>query len=605
MMDIAVPSRHAIKTAKRILGAFRQYFWLDNWRSRGIIFLTFLTILAGKGFNLIAPFFYKEAVDALSPSNMRLTAIPLVFVLAYGGARLAEQLSSYTRNVIFEAFLAQRADQIRCGFFEHLHRLSVRFHLERQTGGLSLSLLRGVNAMRTVFENIFFNMLPVIIEVILLCVTLTKLYDIKYLALMLVATAIYLAATYQVTGKRSALLRDVNMAYDRASTQAVDSLLNFETVKYFAKEEHEVGRFRANHEALRVMSLKSTRGYQSLFLIQGAVIAVTSTLAMIMAAHDVSAGHMKVGDFVLINTYLLQLFGPLGGLGGIFIGTRAALVDMEAMLAVLDHVPEVADLSYAKTLNVTAGDVIFDNVRFGYDHDREILKGISFHIPAGKRVAIVGATGAGKSTISKLLFRLYDPWSGVICIDGQDIRQVCQSSLRAAIEVVPQDTVLFNDTISYNISYGSQTRGKLPHSEIVHAAKLACLHHFISQLPQGYETRVGERGLKLSGGEKQRVAIARAILKRPHILLLDEATSSLDNNTEAEIQSCLRGVAAHCTTLVIAHRLSTIVDADEIIVLDAGEIVERGKHESLLIKGGRYARMWHGERLEQPLASEV
>jgi ATP-binding cassette subfamily B protein len=606
-MDMASPTHRRIETGKRILGAFSHYFWLQKSNSRGVVFFVFLTILAGKGFNLIAPFFYKSAVDALNPSGADIAAIvPLAVILAYGGSRLAEQFSTFLRGAVLEPFLARRINEIRCDFFEHLHSLSIRFHLDRQTGGLSLSLLRGVNAMRAVFENIFFSILPIVIEFSFVCITLTGLYDIRYLILMLIASVVYLQITIWVTKKNDAFQRQSNMAFDRASTHTVDSLLNFETVKYFAKEAHEVQRYRENHETLQIASLKTASRGQGLSLIQGMLIVSAATIGMIMAAQDVLAGRIKVGDFVLVNTYLLQLFVPLGSIGGLYARTKASIIDMEDMLAVLDLSPEVFDLPSAPALNLIRGDVSFDSVRFGYDQDHEILKGISFHIPAGKRMAIVGTTGAGKSTISKLLFRLYDPWSGAIRIDGQNIKDVTQKSLRAVFGVIPQDTVLFNDTIYYNIAYGSMADEVAPtHAEIVHAAKLARLHDFVVTLPQGYETRVGERGLKLSGGEKQRVAIARAILRKPRILLLDEATSSLDNNTEAEIQDCLQNVTAHCTTFVIAHRLSTIVDADEIIVLDAGEIVERGNHHELLAKMGRYARMWHAEKITEPVEAVV
>ncbi|WP_020176363.1 ABCB family ABC transporter ATP-binding protein/permease [Methyloferula stellata] len=587
----------SLRSGWHVFHALLPYLWPRHWRARGIILFAFLALAASRFFALAGPFFYKDSVDALTPSSsIGPAALPLGLILAYGGARLGVQLTNYGRGVFFEAFLLRTADDIRIRFFGHLHALSLSFHLERQTGSLTAMLGRGVNGMRYVLENIFFNIIPTLIEIILVCIMLTALYDLSYAGLIVLTVLLYVACTHWLTERRNRLLRAFNTANDHADAVMMDSLINFETVKYFVKERHEIARFGKGRSNLRDVWLQHIRAWQSLALLQGLIVTCSLSLAMIMAAHDVIQSHMKLGDYILINTYFLQLFLPLGALGTVYVEAKRSFVDMEAMLGLLALVPEVRDAPDAKYLEVGAGEICFENVRFAYDPAREILKGISFTVPPGKRVAIVGATGAGKSTVGKLLFRFYDLTGGRILIDGQDISGVTKSSLRAAIGVVPQDTVLFNDTIYYNIAYGYVGKGDEPErADVEQAAKLARIHDFIMTLPQGYDTRVGERGLKLSGGEKQRVAIARTILKAPRIFLFDEATSALDNKTEAEIQSCLRSIAADRTTLVIAHRLSTIVDADEIIVLERGEIVERGQHDVLLSLNGPYARMWHRE----------
>jgi ATP-binding cassette, subfamily B, heavy metal transporter len=584
----------SIKSFRRIFKALRPYLWPSDWRTRSIILFALLALAASRFFALAAPFFYKDSVDAIAPSATASAVVPLAFILAYGAARFAIQLANYSRSIFFGSFLARTADDIRLRSFAHLHSLSLRFHLDRQTGGLTIAQLRGVNGMYFVLDNLFFNVIPTVIEIILVCIMLTKLYNLFYASDIVVTIALYIGCTHWLTEKRNEVLRTFNEADDRADTVAMDSLLNYETVKYFTKEEHELARFKDSRSNRYGIVLKDIRVSNNLGLLQGFIVTSGLVIAMIMAAHDVVTNQMKVGDYILINTYLLQLFLPLGVLGGLYIGGKRAFVDMEAMLALLDMPAEIVDAPKALPLKIEGGEIRFDNVRFGYGSQREILKGISFVVPAGKRVAIVGATGAGKSTIAKLLFRFYDVTGGRILIDGQDISRVTQSSLRTAMGIIPQDTMLFNDTIYYNIAYGYPGRQGEPDREAVErAAKLARIHDFIVSLPEGYDTRVGERGLKLSGGEKQRIAIARTVLKAPRIFLFDEATSALDNKTEAEIQLCLRTVSDRCTTLVIAHRLSTIIDADEIIVLDHGAIIERGSHDALLAKEGAYARTWH------------
>ncbi len=570
------------------------YLWPGEWRARSAIIFAFLTLAAAKICALAAPFFYKESVDRLTPTISGVAVLPLGLIFAYGTARIASQVTIYSRSLVFEPFLLGIADDVRLRFFTHLHALSLRFHLERQTGALTMTLERGVNGMRYVIENMAFNIIPTVVELILVSVLLAKLYSFSYVFIIVVTVAVYSACTHWLTERRGTFLRAFLGAHDQTNTVTMDSLLNYETVKYYVKERYEARRLKESRLSLRSALLKHMRAWQSLSLLQGSIVTCSLCTAMIVAAHQVLSDHMTIGDYVLVNTYLLQLFAPLGALGSVYIESKRSFVDMEAMLALLDTPPEIVERPNAQSLQIAGGEIRFEDARFAYETAREILKGISFTVPSGKRVAIVGATGAGKSTIAKLLFRSYDLTSGRILIDGQDISQVTQDSLRSAIGVVPQDTVLFNDTIYYNIAYGYHGNHDEPSREAVErAAKLARLHDFIVSLPLGYETRVGERGLKLSGGEKQRVAIARTILKAPRIFLFDEATSALDNKTEAIIQACLRAVAANCTTLVIAHRLSTIADADEIIVLDQGEIAERGSHESLLGLNGNYAQMWH------------
>jgi ATP-binding cassette subfamily B protein len=514
-------------------------------------------------------------------------------LLAYGGARVLSQTFAELRDGVF-AKVAQRAiRRVALRTFVHLHRLSLRFHLERQTGGLSRVIERGANGIEYFLFFVLFNVVPTLLEIALVCGILWDFYNFWFALVTFVTIVGYVAYTLTVTEWRIKFRRRMNEADEEANTKAIDSLLNYETVKYFSNEQHEARRYDSALQIYERAGVMSRTTLSMLNIGQAVIIAVGVTIMMGMAAQGAVAGTMTVGDFVLVNTYLIQLYMPLNFLGMVYREIRQALIDMEKMFGLLRVDVEVDDAPGAPPLQVERGEVAFENVEFGYDPRRPILKGVSFVVPPGKTVAIVGPSGAGKSTISRLLFRFYDANGGRVTIDGQDIRTVQQQSLRAAIGIVPQDTVLFNDTIYYNIAYG---RPDATRDEVERAAKMARIHDFVLGLPDGYKSMVGERGLKLSGGEKQRVAIARTILKRPRILLLDEATSALDSHTEREIQDALDRVSRNRTTLVIAHRLSTIVGADEIIVLDQGMIAERGSHYQLLAQGGLYASMWNRQR---------
>jgi ATP-binding cassette subfamily B protein len=476
--------------------------------------------------------------------------------------------------------------------FRQLHALSLRFHLERQTGGLSLSIERGTQAVATVLSRLLFSIFPILFEITLVAVIMWHLLSGWFALAILATVGCYILFTVMAVSWRSRFRRELNQANADANTKSIDSLLNYETVKYFGNEDFEAERFNMSRRLYEYAAIKNQFSFTALNLGQTAIISIGLIVMMAMAAQGIVQGRLTIGDFVLVNAYLLQLYQPLNFFGFIYAEVRQALIDMENMFDLLQEEQEIVDRPDAKALQLTAGEVSFDSVSFGYDARRPILKNVSFTIPAGNTVAVVGASGAGKSTLSRLLFRFYDVSGGSVSIDGQDIRSLKQASLRAAIGIVPQDTVLFNDTLGYNIGYGKTGSSQ---EEIERAARLAHIHEFIVSLPDGYQTRVGERGLKLSGGEKQRVAIARTILKNPAILVFDEATSALDTQTEREIQSHLREVSRDHTTLVIAHRLSTVVDADEIIVLEAGEIVECGRHEALLAANGRYAAMWQNQ----------
>ncbi|MBV8791637.1 MAG: ABC transporter ATP-binding protein/permease, partial [Pseudolabrys sp.] len=477
--------------------------------------------------------------------------------------------------------------------FIHMHRLSLRFHLERKTGGLTRVLERGRNAIETIVRMVIVQLIPTIIELLMVLGVLMWQFDWRYVVAILITVVVYMTYTYKATEWRIGIRRKMNDSDTDANVKAIDSLLNYETVKYFGAEEREAARYDRSMARYEDASVKAYTSLAVLNAGQATIFSVGLGATMVMCAFGIKNGTNTVGDFVLINAMMIQLYQPLNFMGMVYREIKQALIDIETMFSILSRDPEIKDAPGAAPLTVTSGAIKFENVRFSYESDRPILKGVSFEVPAGHTVAVVGPSGAGKSTISRLLFRFYDLSGGRVMIDGQDISRVTQKSLRHAIGMVPQDTVLFNDTIRYNIRYG---RWEATDAEVEEAARLAQIDGFIRLSPKGYETEVGERGLKLSGGEKQRVAIARTILKAPPILLLDEATSALDSHTEKEIQDALERVSRGRTTLVIAHRLSTIVSADEIIVLDKGEIVERGGHHALLAKGGLYASMWNRQR---------
>ena len=571
-----------------------------GWDLRARVGAALACLVVAKLANVYVPILFKGMVDALSPKigiEGAVTAgvaglaiaVPVGLLLAYGLARVMSQAFSELRDGIF-ARVAQRAIRnVALQTFGHLHALSLKFHLDRQTGGLTRAIERGAKGIEFLLFFVLFNVLPTLLEIAMVCGILWALYDWRYAAATAITIGGYVWYTLGVTEWRIKYRRQMNESDQSANTKAVDSLLNFETVKYFNNEEHEARRYDVALQAYEHAAVKSRTTLAALNIGQAFIIAAGATLMMGMAATEVADGGMSVGDFVLVNAYLIQLYLPLNFLGTVYREIRQSLIDMEAMFTLLRVDVDVEDKANAQALHVKAGEIVFDNVVFGYDSRRPILKGVSFRVPAGKTLAIVGPSGAGKSTISRLLFRFYDVTDGRILIDGQDVRDVRQHTLRGAIGIVPQDTVLFNDTVEYNIAYG---RPQASHDEIEQAAFLAQIAGFIEKLPDGYQTRVGERGLKLSGGEKQRVAIARTILKSPPILLFDEATSALDTHTEREIQANLRELSRSRTTLVIAHRLSTVVDADEIIVLSDGRIAERGRHGDLLALDGMYAAMW-------------
>ncbi|MEZ5668396.1 MAG: ABC transporter ATP-binding protein/permease [Alphaproteobacteria bacterium] len=559
-------------------------------------------LVAAKLLTVYTPILLAGAVDALTSmeetraedaagldAGTVAAAIPLALSIGYGLARLGSILFGELRGAIFARVTLRAMRTVALRTFGHLHALSLRFHLERRTGGLSRVIERGTNGIEFLLDFMLFNVLPTLLEIVLVCAILWALFDFWFAAVTFVSVSGYIAFTLVVTERRLKHRREMNDRDTEANTKAVDSLLNFETVKYFGAEAHEAARYDVAMRGYEEAAVRAKVSLAFLNVGQAAIIAGGLTLIMVMAANGAAAGTMTVGDFVMVNTYLLQLYMPLNFLGFVYREIKRSLVDMEDMFALLRTNAEVADRPGAVPLAVAGGAIAFDHVSFGYDPRRPILKDLSFAAAPGTMVAIVGASGAGKSTIGRLLFRFYDVDDGAIRVDGQDIRDVTQESLRAALGVVPQDTVMFNDTIHYNIQYG---RPSASEAEIENAARMARIHEFITTLPDGYATTVGERGLKLSGGEKQRVAIARAILKDPPIMLFDEATSALDSTTEKAIQASLAAVAANRTTLVIAHRLSTVVNADEIIVMDDGQVVERGRHATLLARGGVYAAMW-------------
>ena len=567
------------------------YLWpRDSLETKVRVVIALVLLVGAKAANVYVPIFYKQAVDALTPGDAHpVLAIPLGLIVAYGLARVLSLVFAELRDAVFASVAQRTIRKVALSVFQHLHALSLRFHLERQTGGLTRSLERGTRAIEALLRYALFSIVPTLVEIGLVCVILWRMFNGWFALATFLTVFGYIAYTFFVSEWRIQFRRAMNETDSKANTKAVDSLLNYETVKYFGNEEHEARRYDAALASYETAAVQSQRSLSLLNVGQSAIISLGLAVVMAMAARGIVKGTMTLGDFVLVNTYLLQLYQPLNFFGVVYREIKQALTDIESMVKLLSVDREVADSPGARPLAVSGGEIRFEDVEFGYDPRRPILKGVSFAVPAGRTVAIVGPSGAGKSTISRLLFRFYDVSAGRILIDGQDLRDVTQSSLRASIGIVPQDTVLFNDTVYYNIAYGRP--GASP-AEVERAARLAHIHDFIMALPDGYQTTVGERGLKLSGGEKQRVAIARTILKDPSILLFDEATSALDTHTEREIQANLREVSRGRTTLVIAHRLSTVIDADEILVLEAGRVIERGRHVDLLGRGGAYAALW-------------
>jgi ABC-type transport system involved in Fe-S cluster assembly fused permease/ATPase subunit len=581
------------------------YIWPSDRRDLKLRVLAATVLLfVAKLATIAVPFTFKWATDALTghgsapvAASSWLTwalAAPIALSIAYGGTRALMALLTQVRDGLFANVAMHAVRRLAYLAFEHMHKLSLRFHLERKTGGLTRVLERGRNGIETIVRMVIIQLIPTIVEVALVVVVLLRAFDWRYVLVVLGTVALYMWFTYSATEWRIGIRRKMNDSDSDANVKAIDSLLNYETVKYFVAEEREARRYDRAMERYEDASIKAYTSLAVLNAGQAVLFSLGLGAAMVMCAYGVMAGTQTVGDFVMINAMMIQLYQPLSFMGMLYREIKQAVIDIEMMFAILKLEPEIEDRPGAAPLEVSRGAIRFENVTFAYDPDREILKGISFDVPAGRTVAVVGPSGAGKSTISRLLFRFYDVTGGRILIDGQDIRDVTQKSLRAAIGMVPQDTVLFNDTIRYNIRYG---RWEASDREVEEAARLAQIDGFIRIAPKGYETEVGERGLKLSGGEKQRVAIARTILKGPPILLLDEATSALDSHTEKEIQDALDRVSQNRTTLVIAHRLSTIVGADEIIVLDQGTIVERGTHHQLLlVERGLYASMWNRQR---------
>jgi ATP-binding cassette, subfamily B, heavy metal transporter len=588
-------------TLLQTLIGLRPYIWPSDRRDLKIrVGIAMVLLLLAKLATIAVPFTFKWATDALAGADGAssdwlawVLAAPILMTVAYGGSRILMAVLTQMRDGVFAKVSMHAVRRLAFMVFEHMHMLSLRFHLERKTGGLTRVLERGRNSIETIVRMVIMQAVPTVIELAMIIAVLLYQFDWRYVAVIIVTVICYTYFTYLATEWRIGIRRNMNDSDTDANVKAVDSLLNYETVKYFVAEEREAKRYDRSMERYEHASVQAYVSLAVLNAGQATIFTIGLAVCMVMCALGIQDGRNTVGDFVMINAMMIQLYQPLNFMGMVYREIKQAVIDIETMFGILSRKPEIEDKPGAKPLVVANGAIRFENVVFAYEPQRPILKGLSFEVPAGRTVAIVGPSGAGKSTISRLLYRFYDVTGGRIEIDGQDIRDVKQATLRAAIGMVPQDTVLFNDTIRYNIRYG---RWEATDAEVEAAAGMAQIDGFIRLSPKGYETEVGERGLKLSGGEKQRVAIARTILKAPPILLLDEATSALDSHTERDIQDALDRVSKNRTTLVIAHRLSTIVGADEIIVLDQGVIVERGTHHRLLAKGGLYAGMWNRQR---------
>jgi len=568
----------------RVVPVLLPYLWEYKWRV--VVALVFL--VAAKLANVGVPLVLKDIVDGLDPTKAVLV-LPLALLVAYGALRMSTVLFAELRDVVFMPVTQRAARRVALAVFRHLHALSLRFHLDRQTGGMSRDIERGTRGISTLLSFMLFSIIPVILEFTLVAAVLFAKFDWRFVAVTFAAVIVYIAFTIGITEWRTAIRKRANELDSKANTRAIDSLLNYETVKYFNNEEFEARRYDDSLQRYEVMAVRNEASLGLLNVGQAAIIAVAATALMVLCAQGVVARELSIGDLVLVNGLLIQLYIPLNFLGMAYREIKQALVDMERMFGLLEQNREVDDAPDAVDMPDGPAAVRFDAVDFGYDPRRQILHGMSFEIPPAAKVAVVGSSGAGKSTLARLLYRFYDVTGGAVSISGVDLRKLRQTSLRGAIAIVPQDTVLFNDTIHYNIQYGRPSASR---DEVIAAAKAAHIHDFILSLPDGYDSMVVERGLKLSGGEKQRVAIARAILKNPRIMIFDEATSALDSRTEQAIQRELNAIAQGRTTLVIAHRLSTVMDADEILVLEQGRIIERGRHAELLARGGVYAQMW-------------
>ena len=588
------PIRPPSNTNRADWQTLRSLFpYLMEFKWRVIVAMSLLVF--SKLANVSVPLVLKEIIDAMDKTHAVLV-VPVFLIVGYGLLRLCSTLFGELRDAVFANVTQRAIRRVALKVFEHLHSLSLRFHLDRQTGGVSRDIERGTRGIGFLLNFTLFNILPTLLEIGLVAAILLNKYNVWFAIITFITLVIYIAFTLFITEWRMVVRRTMNDLDSKANTRAIDSLLNYETVKYFGNEQYEANRYDHHMEHWETAAVRNQTSLALLNSVQSVIIAIGITALMLLAADQVAQGKMTVGDLVLVNVFMIQLYMPLHFLGFVYREIRHALADMEKMFSLLHEHREIADAPDAKVLQVGSAEVRFEQVSFAYAPDRQILFDVSFAIPAGNTVAVVGSSGAGKSTLSRLLFRFYDVQQGRILINGQDIRGVTQTSLRAAIGIVPQDTVLFNDTIYYNIAYG---RPDATREDIVAAAQAAHIHDFIESLPQGYDSMVGERGLKLSGGEKQRVAIARAILKNPAILIFDEATSALDSKSEKAIQAELRAIAKNRTTLVIAHRLSTVVDADQILVMDKGYIAERGTHRELLAQDKLYAQMWNLQKQEE------